>query len=65
LQQSQGSTNISKDALCHNHFVAIFFVFSCIYLVNCVLMVSAANVFNSTGLVMLTFQDAISPMEQV
>jgi hypothetical protein len=30
-----------------------------------VLMVSAANVFNSTGLVMLTFQDAISPMEQV
>ncbi|KAE8099602.1 hypothetical protein FH972_017571 [Carpinus fangiana] len=65
VQQHQGSTNISKDALCHNHFVAILCVFSGIYLVNYVLMVSAANVFNSTGLVVLTFQDAISLMEQV
>ncbi|XP_059428841.1 ethylene-insensitive protein 2.1 isoform X2 [Corylus avellana] len=64
-QQYQGSTNISKDALCHNHFVAILCVFSGIYLVNYVLMVSAANVFNSTGLVVLTFQEAISLMEQV
>ncbi|KAG6639887.1 hypothetical protein CIPAW_10G133200 [Carya illinoinensis] len=62
LQQSQGSPNISKDAMCHNHFVAILCVFSGIYLVNYVLMISAANVFS--GLVLLTFQDSMSLMEQ-
>ncbi|KAF5471819.1 hypothetical protein F2P56_008585 [Juglans regia] len=63
VQQSQGSPNISKDAMCHNHFVAILCVFSGIYLVNYVLMISAANVF--PGLVLLTFQDSMSLMEQV
>ncbi|KAG7960478.1 hypothetical protein I3843_10G125200 [Carya illinoinensis] len=63
VQQSQGSPNISKDAMCHNHFVAILCVFSGIYLVNYVLMISAANVFS--GLVLLTFQDSMSLMEQV
>lgn len=32
---------------------------------NYVLMNAAANVFHSTGLVVLTFQDAMSLMEQV
>ncbi|KAG2685591.1 hypothetical protein I3760_10G132000 [Carya illinoinensis] len=63
IVQSQGSPNISKDAMCHNHFVAILCVFSGIYLVNYVLMISAANVFS--GLVLLTFQDSMSLMEQV
>ncbi|KAB5519858.1 hypothetical protein DKX38_024177 [Salix brachista] len=36
-----------------------------IYLVNYVLMISAANVLYSTGLVILTFSDAMSLMEQV
>ncbi|KAJ1395939.1 NRAMP family [Sesbania bispinosa] len=61
----QGPTNISKDALCHNHFLAILCVFSGIYLVNNILMTVSANEFYSTGPVLLTFQDALSPIEQV
>lgn len=63
--QHQGNQNISKDALCYDHFFAILCIFSGIYLVNYVLMNSAASVFNSTGLVLLTFPDAMSLMEQV
>ncbi|KAL5136996.1 Ethylene-insensitive protein 2 [Glycine soja] len=65
VQWHQGSTTISKDALCHNHFLAIMCVFSGLYLVNNVLMNAAANEFYSMGLVLTTFQDALSPMEQV
>ncbi|KAI4300285.1 hypothetical protein L6164_033681 [Bauhinia variegata] len=68
VQWHQGSTNISKGALCYNHFLAILCVFSGIYLVNNVLMSTAANEFYHTGLVLLTFQDALdalSPVEQV
>ncbi|XP_061368747.1 ethylene-insensitive protein 2.2-like [Gastrolobium bilobum] len=61
----QGSTTISKDALCHNHFLAIICIFSGLYLVNNVLMNAAANEFYSMGLILATFQDALSPMEQV
>lgn len=57
--------NISKGALCHDHFFAILCIFSAIYMANYVLMNSAANLFYSTGLVLLTFQDAMSLMEQV
>ncbi|KAJ6755929.1 SOLUTE CARRIER PROTEIN FAMILY 11 MEMBER [Salix purpurea] len=60
LQQHQGPQNISRDALCLDHFFAIICIFSGIYLVNYVLMISAANVFYSTGLVMLTFPDAMN-----
>ncbi|XP_011010448.1 PREDICTED: ethylene-insensitive protein 2-like [Populus euphratica] len=63
--QHQGPPNISRDALCLNHFFAILCIFSGIYLVNYVLMNSAANVFYSSGLVLLTFPDAMSLMEQV
>ncbi|XP_047177177.1 ethylene-insensitive protein 2 [Vigna umbellata] len=65
VQWHQGSTTISKDALCHNHFLAIICVFSGLYLVNNVLMNAGANEFYSMGLVLTTFQDALSPMEQV
>ncbi|KAK4834054.1 hypothetical protein QYF36_015995 [Acer negundo] len=65
VRQHQGQLNISKGALCHDHFLAILCIFSGIYLVNYVLMNSAANVFYSSGLVLLTFQDAMSLMEQV
>ncbi|KAJ6993373.1 ethylene-insensitive protein 2-like [Populus alba x Populus x berolinensis] len=63
--QHQGPPNISKGVLCLNHFFAILCIFSGIYLVNYVLMNSAANVFYSTGLVLLTFPDAMSLMEPV
>ncbi|KAL5742940.1 hypothetical protein ACOSP7_029672 [Xanthoceras sorbifolium] len=65
VRQHQGQLNISKGVLCHDHFFAILCIFSGIYLVNYVLMNSAANVFYSSGLVLLTFQDAMSLMEQV
>ncbi|KAG8647252.1 ethylene-insensitive protein 2 isoform X1 [Manihot esculenta] len=65
LQHQGYQKNTSKDALCHHHFFAILCIFSGIYLVNYVLMNSAASVFNSTGLVLLTFPDAMSLMEQV
>ncbi|KAJ4844000.1 hypothetical protein Tsubulata_021548 [Turnera subulata] len=56
---------VSKDALCLHHLFAIVCIFSGIYLVNYVLMNSAAIVFHGTGLVLLTFTDAMSLMEQV
>ncbi|KAA8516551.1 hypothetical protein F0562_016943 [Nyssa sinensis] len=65
VQQDLGPPNVSKGALCHDHFLAILCIFSGIFLVNYVLMNSAANVFHSTGLVLLTFQDALSLMDQV
>ncbi|KAK3008297.1 hypothetical protein RJ639_013117 [Escallonia herrerae] len=65
VQQDQGQTNVSKGALCHDHFFAVLCVFSGIFLANFVLINSAANVFYSTGLVLLTFQDALSLMDQV
>ncbi|WVZ08572.1 hypothetical protein V8G54_021918, partial [Vigna mungo] len=65
VQWHQGPANISKNALCHNHFFAILCVFSGLYLVNNMLMTSSANEFYSTGHVLQTFQDALSPMEQV
>ncbi|KAJ0908584.1 putative NRAMP family protein [Helianthus annuus] len=46
-------------------FTAISGVFSGIFIVNYVLMNSAANVFYSTGLDLLPFQDALSLMDQV
>ncbi|KAK7285049.1 hypothetical protein RJT34_19807 [Clitoria ternatea] len=64
IQWHQGPTSISKQALCHNHFLAILCVFSGLYLVNNMLMTAAVNEFYSMGPVQLTFQDALSLMEQ-
>ncbi|KAK7396573.1 hypothetical protein VNO78_17670 [Psophocarpus tetragonolobus] len=65
VQWHQGPASISKNALCHNHFLAILCVFSGLNLVNNMLMTASASEFYSTGPVLLTFQDALSPMEQV
>ncbi|XP_023517107.1 ethylene-insensitive protein 2-like isoform X1 [Cucurbita pepo subsp. pepo] len=64
-QQQQSPPNISKEVLCNNHLFAIVCIFSGIYVVNNVLMNSAANVFYSSGLALHTFPDALSLMEQV
>uniref|UniRef100_A0A1J3CK78 Ethylene-insensitive protein 2 n=1 Tax=Noccaea caerulescens TaxID=107243 RepID=A0A1J3CK78_NOCCA len=63
--ESTSSSDVEKSSLCQDHLFAIFGVFSGLSLVNYVMMNSAANVFHSTGLVVLTFQDAMSLMEQV
>ncbi|GAB2300603.1 Ethylene-insensitive protein 2 [Dionaea muscipula] len=49
----------------YNSVFAIVTIFSGVSLVNFLLINSAANVFNSAGLVLLTFQDALSLMDQV
>ncbi|GAB4856680.1 Ethylene-insensitive protein 2 [Ancistrocladus abbreviatus] len=64
LQRYQGPSGVSKGPWSYDNFFAIISVFSGIFLVNYVLMNSAANVFNGTGLVLLTFQDAVSQMDQ-
>ncbi|XP_068664973.1 ethylene-insensitive protein 2.2-like [Aristolochia californica] len=56
--------NVSISALCHDHFFAILFTFSGIFLVNYVVMLSAADVFQS-GLAVLTIQDSLLLMEQI
>ncbi|VVB13040.1 unnamed protein product [Arabis nemorensis] len=63
--ESTSSSDVDKNSLCQDHLFTIFCVFNGLSLVNYVLMNAAANVFHSTGLVVLTFQDAMSLMEQV
>ncbi|XP_023767815.1 ethylene-insensitive protein 2 [Lactuca sativa] len=65
VKQNKGQEHVSKGALCLDHLFAISGVFSGVFLVNYVLMNSAANVFYSSGLDLLTFQDALSLMDQV
>ncbi|KAK4743231.1 hypothetical protein SAY87_001232 [Trapa incisa] len=63
--QNQVQPNVSKETLCQGHFFAIFSIFSCIFLASYMLMSSSANMFYNTGLILLTFQDALSLVEQV
>ncbi|WOL07915.1 protein ETHYLENE-INSENSITIVE 2-like isoform X2 [Canna indica] len=56
--------NVSMGALFHDHFFAILFIFTSIFLVNYVLMNSAAAVFSRTD-VMFNFQDLSLLMDQV
>ncbi|KAK8688884.1 hypothetical protein V6N13_087619 [Hibiscus sabdariffa] len=64
VQQHQRPANISTNTFCHDHFFVIVCVFSGLCLVNYVLMNAASNVFYNPGLVLLTFQDAMSLLEQ-
>ncbi|KAJ8899666.1 hypothetical protein K2173_019363 [Erythroxylum novogranatense] len=63
--QHQGLSAVSKNALCHIHFCAICSIFCFIFMVNLVLLNSAANVFYSSGLIPLTFFEALSLPELV
>uniref|UniRef100_A0A1D1ZLX5 Ethylene-insensitive protein 2 n=2 Tax=Anthurium amnicola TaxID=1678845 RepID=A0A1D1ZLX5_9ARAE len=65
VQQQRRPPNVAVGALSHDHFFAILFVFSGIFLVNYVLMNSAASVFDNAGLVVLTFQDVFLLLDQV
>lgn len=64
VQQDLVPGNISKELSCRDHLSAVICIFSGIFMVNCMLMNSSANAFFSTGLVMSTFQDALSIMDQ-
>nr|XP_043631271.1 ethylene-insensitive protein 2-like [Erigeron canadensis]XP_043631272.1 ethylene-insensitive protein 2-like [Erigeron canadensis]XP_043631273.1 ethylene-insensitive protein 2-like [Erigeron canadensis] len=65
VQRTHGPEELSKGSLYLDHLFAILGVFSGIFVVNYALMNSAANVFYSSGLDLLTFQDALSLMDQV
>ncbi|KAK3404957.1 hypothetical protein EUGRSUZ_K01247 [Eucalyptus grandis] len=65
VQHYWGEPKFSIGSLIHDHLFAIICAFSCIYLASCALMSSAANVFYSAGPVLLTFQDALTLVEQV
>ncbi|KAM3341148.1 ethylene-insensitive protein 2 [Capsicum galapagoense] len=65
VQLGKESTKLSKGALCQDHFFAIVFIFSGIFLVYYAMMNLAANVSYSTGLLLLTFQDTLSLLDQV
>ena len=62
LQKNQ--PNVAMGALFHDHFFAILFIFTGIFLVNYVLMNSAAAVFGNTD-VAFNFQDVSMLMDQV
>ncbi|KAF9597412.1 hypothetical protein IFM89_018607 [Coptis chinensis] len=64
-QKQKRLANASKSSVCHDHFFAILCIFSGIFLVNYVVLSSAASVFHSAGLVVLTFQDIFLLMDQV
>lgn len=65
VQREVGLLNFPKGFLWHDHFFALMCIFSGLFLVNYVLMSVAANTFYSTGLSLLTFQDALSLMDQL
>ncbi|XP_042431993.1 protein ETHYLENE-INSENSITIVE 2-like isoform X2 [Zingiber officinale] len=64
LLQKKTFLNASMGALFHDHFFAIVFIFTSIFLVNYTLMSSAAVVFSRTN-VMFSFQDVSLLMDQV
>ncbi|GMH09808.1 hypothetical protein Nepgr_011649 [Nepenthes gracilis] len=64
VQRYQGPCGVSKGSWSYDNFFAIVTIFGGIFLVNYVLMNSAANIFNSTDIGLLTFHDAMSLMDQ-
>ncbi|XP_077250722.1 ethylene-insensitive protein 2.2-like [Tasmannia lanceolata] len=65
VQKQQRLPSVSLGALCHDHLFAILCTFSVIFLVNNVVMLSAATVFHNAGLAVLTFQDSLLLMDQI
>lgn len=64
MQEQRRQPNNAMNTLFHDHFFAILSIFSGIFLVNYVLMNSAAAVFSNTDVV-LNFQDVNLLMDQV
>ncbi|KAJ8651165.1 hypothetical protein MRB53_004188 [Persea americana] len=63
-QQWQRLRSISTGTFCHEHLFAIMCIFSVIFLVNLVVMLSAATVFHSAGLP-VSFQDIPFLLDQI
>jgi len=63
MQGQKRSSAVGLSALFHDHLFSILFIFTGIFLVNYVLMNSAAA--ESTNTLLLTFQDVVELMNQV
>lgn len=61
--QAQKRSPVTLGALFHDHLVSILFIFSGVFLVNYVLISSAA--VGSGDTLLLTFQDVVELMNQV
>lgn len=61
--QGQKRSAFAVGALFHDHLFSVLFIFTGIFLVNHVLMNSAAA--DSTNTLLLTFQDVVELMNQV
>ncbi|CAD5167243.1 unnamed protein product [Musa acuminata subsp. malaccensis] len=64
IVQQKRLPNVPVTALLHDHFFAILFIFTGIFVVNYVLMNSAAAVFGITG-IELKFEDVSLLMDQI
>ncbi|KAK6936064.1 NRAMP family [Dillenia turbinata] len=64
-QQHSKAQNMSKDALCQDHLLAILCLFSAIFLANHLMMNQASSVLNSSGIVAFSLQDGLFLMDQV
>ncbi|XP_038987911.1 protein ETHYLENE-INSENSITIVE 2-like isoform X2 [Phoenix dactylifera] len=64
VQWQRRLSNVAMGALFHDHFFAILFIFTGIFLVNYVLMNSAAVVFGNADIA-LNFQDVSLLMDQI
>ncbi|XP_040378015.1 protein ETHYLENE-INSENSITIVE 2-like isoform X2 [Oryza brachyantha] len=62
VQAQRQSTTLSLGALFHDHFFSILFIFTGVFLVNYVLMGSAAVESNNT---LVAFQDAVDLMNKM
>lgn len=65
VQQQGRQLNVDLGTLFNDHFFAILFIFTGIFLVNYVLITSAAAVFGNTDVVAVNFQDVSLVMEQI
>ncbi|KAK1283103.1 Ethylene-insensitive protein 2 [Acorus calamus] len=65
VQQTRRQSNVPISAIYQDHFFAIILVFSGLFLVNYGVMNSAASVFHSASLDVLTLQDAFFLMDQI
>lgn len=63
LQGQKKSSTVGLGALFHDHLFSILFIFTGIFMVNYVLMNSAAA--ESTNTLLITFQDVVELMNQV
>lgn len=65
MQQQRRQLNTNTDVVILTNLFAIVFIFTSIFLVNAVIMNSAASAFNSYAFLVPSFQDDLMFIDQV